>query len=344
MKRIVLTALIAIIATGFFGMAQAQDTGKVYELKMADSFPIGHPINKWAKYFMGEVDKLTKGKLKIKYYPAEQLGKMKDLLKLCQRGMTDIAYVPVSFFPGQLPLNSVMVLPYWTTSSEGTRIYTFLQESSKEILGEWAKYDVLPLFSATTSQYDVGTVKKPVTKPEDLQGLRLKSSGGMFEKIAKRYKIVPVTIAAPEVYESLQRGIVDGAIFTLPSVKGYRVNEVEKYHTLGLRMGGYAGAYVINAKAWKKLPPDIQDALKQAGKKSSLWFAQLWDKMDAGLAKKFTAGGMKIHRIAPEDRAQWEAPLKGIDKDWLEDMEKRGLPGKKVFDAFVTKAKEIVKK
>ena len=102
--------------------------GPVVRLKMADYFPIGHLGHKSALRFIDSIEKLSGGEIKIDYYPAQQLGKAQDLLRLCSMGATDIAGVAPSLFAGQVPLNTVMVLPFWTTSTEGTRIYTKLMK------------------------------------------------------------------------------------------------------------------------------------------------------------------------------------------------------------------------
>ena len=221
-------------------------------LKMADYFPIGHLGHKTALRFIDRISELSDGKIQIDYYPAQQLGKAQDLLRMCAMGAADIAGVAPSLFAGQVPLNTVIVLPFWTTASEGTRIYTRLMETCPEILEEFLRYGVRPIVTVTTSQYDVGTVDKPVRRPEDLRGLRLKSSGGIFVKIAKRYSITPVNIPGPELYEATRRGIVDGNILSFGSVEGYHLNEVEKFHTLGLKMGGFPSTYQINEKVWQK--------------------------------------------------------------------------------------------
>ena len=332
MKKLLLTVLLTLVLA-LPGVSAAQDA-KAYKLKMADSFPVGHPGHKQGLAFVDLVKKMSKGRIEIEYYPAEQLGKMKDLLKLCQGGLTDITYVAPSFYAGQLPLNTVMVLPFYTTADEGARIYQSLLADSKELRAEFARYNVMPLAGFATSQYDAGTVKRPLDKPGDLKGLRLKSSGGIFEKIAARYGIVPVTIASPEVYEATQRGVVDGNIFSLASIQGYRVNELEKHHTLGMRLGGFPSLYVINDKSFRKLPPDLQQVLLGAAGKLAVAFAKNWDALTESKAKDFEKAGMTIRRIKPEERAVWDAPLAGIEKEWIGDMEKRGLPGKKVFEQF----------
>lgn len=340
-KFIVLAVILTLMVIPISGMAASKD--KVYTLKVADPFPIKHPLNKIAKYFMAEAEKASNGRIKFKYYPAQQLGKLKDLLKITQQGMTDIAYVGMSFFPAQFNLNLVMNLPYYTSAAEGSQIYLKLLKTSPEIQKEWDKNKVRPLFLGVTNQYDVGSINRPFNSPADLKGLRVRVAGGLFETIAKRYGMVPITMASNEIYEALQRGILDGTVLTLPSVRGYRLNEMEKYHTLGMRLGGFVGGYAISLKSYRKLPPELQKALDDAGLKTTFYFAKVWDGMVDKLVAAFEKGGMKFTKITPEMRAEWDAPLKGLEEEWIKKLEAKGLPARKVFNQFEAIAKEIVK-
>lgn len=334
--------LLVFVFLAFLEVPHSAHSQGVIKLKMADSFPIGHISYQWALYFNKRVEEISNNKVKIEYYPSEQLGKLKDLLNLCSQGIVDIAYVPPSFYAGQVPLNTVLILPFWTTAVEGTAIYKKLIATTPELTQEWMKYKVRPLMINSTSQYDIGTVKKPVRSPEDLKGLKLKTSGGLFDKIARQYGIITVTVASPEVYEATQRGILDGNIFSYPSVKGYRVNELEKYHTLGARMGGYPSSYQVNDKKWQALPMEVQNVLLAAAEEMTTLFAEAWDKEQLKLAEQWEKEGMTIYRIKPEERAKWEAPLKGIDAVWIGDMEKKNLPGGKVFENFKRICQEVV--
>jgi TRAP-type C4-dicarboxylate transport system substrate-binding protein len=334
---------LVFILLAFLKVPQAACGEDPIKLKMADSFPIGHISHEAALYFIKRVGELSDNKVKIEYYPSEQLGKLKDYLNLCGEGILDIAYVPPSFYAGQVPLNTALILPFWTHAVEGTTIYNRLVEACPEINQEFLKYRVRPLIINSTSQYDVGTVKKPVRSPEDLKNLKLKTSGGLFDKIARQYGIITVTLAAPEVYEATQRGIVDGNIFSYPSVKGYRVNELQKYHTYGLRMGGYPSSYQINEKKWQKLPKGVQTVLQDAAKDAARYSAENWDKETIRLLEDFEKGGMVIHRVQAQDRPKWETPLKGIEEIWIQEMEKKNLPGRKVFEILKNICQEVVK-
>ncbi len=331
----------------FFGMlihgpgaAQGQ---QVIELKWASPYPVGHPSFVMAVEFIDFIHKRTNNKVKVAHFPAEQLGKAKDLLILCSQGVADMAQIHITYFAGQLPLNNVAQLPFYTTATEGSRIYRRLIDTSPEIKQEFHKYGVKGLEGHSTPQYDVATVKKPVRSPEDCKGLKLKTAGGMYDKIARRYGIIPVSIAASETYEAMQRGVVEGCIFNFPSIRSYRLNEQIKYITNGMRCGGYPGAVIINEKKWEKLPAEIQKGIILASEDATKRWGPYWDEQHEETVKLFAKQGIEIHDIKPEERAKWDAPLKGVEEEYIGEVEKKNLPGRKVFNEFITICKEVVK-
>jgi TRAP-type C4-dicarboxylate transport system substrate-binding protein len=317
--------------------------GQVIELKWASPYPVGHPSYVMAVEFINDIHKYTNNKVKVAHFPAEQLGKAKDLLILCSKGIADMAQIHITYFAGQLPVNNVAQLPFYTKASEGSKIYRRLMDTSPEIQQEFKKYGVKGLEGHTTAQYDVATIKKPVRTLEDLKGLKLKTAGGMYDKIARRYGINPVSIAASETYEAMQRGIVEGCIFNYPSVRSYRLNDHVKYFTNGMRCGGYPGAVIINEKKWEKLPAEIQKEVITASQEASKRWGLYWDQMHDETVAQFEKQGIQIYFIKPEERAKWDAPLKGVEEEYIKDVEKKNLPGKKIFEDFLKIAREVAK-
>ena len=343
MKKYFATAM-AVVMFLCGATAVAADSGKPVTLKIADSFPIKHPMNQMVNHFMEEAKKASGGGLEFDYFPAEQLGKFKDLLKLCQQGLVDIAYIGVSYFPNELSLNSVPVLPLTTTAAEGTAAYSKLIQTSPEVQKEWANIKLRPLITVVSTEYDAATVKHPITKPEDLQGLRMKGAGGMMDKIAERYGIVPVNITIAETYEALERGILDGSIQSIPSIKSYGFQEILRYGTHGMRMGSYIAVYAINERAWKKLPEASRNALLKAGESASFFASDLWDKTQAKLVQVFKEkNNIQFTEVTSADRALWDAPLEGIEEVWINIKENKSKPAKEVYEQYRKLAAEIVK-
>jgi len=342
MKRLVYFFLGMIILCGvpFLPGAYGQE---VIKLKWASPYPITHLSHRLGVRYVELMHKYTNNRIKITIFPQEQLGKAKDMLYVCSQGTSDFSQIHVTYFAGQLPLNNVAMLPFFTTATEGTEIYVRLAKTSPEIRQEFQKYGTRVLNVNATPQYDIGTVKKQVKKPEDAAGLKLKTAGGMYNIIAQQYKIHPVNIAAVETYESMQRGTVEGCVFSYPSIKAYRLNELLKYYTFGLRMGGYPGAVIVNEKKWKQLPPEVQQGINKATDEIEKVWGVAWDQEQQEMKSQFEKEGMLISPISAADRAIWDAPLKGVEELWIQDVEKKGLPGRKVFNDFLKICKEVTK-
>ncbi|MGA2956999.1 MAG: TRAP transporter substrate-binding protein DctP [Thermodesulfobacteriota bacterium] len=342
MKRLGYFFLATTILCGFHFLPGAYGQ-EVIKLKWASPYPITHLSHKLGVKHVELIHKYTNNKVKITVFPQEQLGKAKDMLYVCSQGTSDFSQIHVTYFAGQLPLNNVAMLPFFTTATDGTEIYIKLIKTSPEIRQEFQKFGTRVLTVNATPQYDIGTVKKQVKKPEDAVGLKLKTAGGMYNIIAQQYKIHPVNIAAVETYESMQRGTVEGCVFSYPSIKAYRLNELLKYYTFGLRMGGYPGAVIVNEKKWNALPPDIQQGINKATEEVGKLWGVAWDREQQEMRKQFEKEGMVIFPIPAADRPMWDAPLKGIEELWIQDVEKKGLPARKVFNDFLKICKEVVK-
>lgn len=340
-KLVFLVGVFAVSA--FMNSPHPANGQQPIELKWASPYPVGHPSYVMALEYIEAIHKRTNNKVKIAHFPAEQLGKAKDLLILCGQGVADMAQIHITYFAGQLPLNNVAQLPFYTTASQGTTIYERLLDTSTEIKQEFHKYGVKGLHGDTTPQYDVATIKKPIRSPDDCKGLKLKTAGGMYDKIARRYGITPVSIAATETYEAMQRGVVEGCIFNFPSIRSYRLNEQIKYITNGMRCGGYPGAVIFNEKKWEKLPEGIQKGILLASMDMSKRWGVYWDLQHEETVKQFEKQGIQIYTIKPEERAKWDAPLKGVEEEYISDVDKKNLPGRKVFNDFLKICKEVTK-
>ena len=124
MKRNVsITLALAAAALAWTTGAAAQAP---IEIKIADSFPVGHYLPKYITTPMMEklkANPAAKG-IEFEYYPAEQMGKAKDFLSLVQSGVIDIAYVAPGFVSDKMPLSVVSELPLdFSGSCQATMAY-----------------------------------------------------------------------------------------------------------------------------------------------------------------------------------------------------------------------------
>jgi len=104
---------------------------------------------------------------------------------------------------------------------------------------------------------------RPVVKPDDLKGIKLRVPGGVWRvKMFKAYGANPSPMPLAEVYSALQSGVMDGQENPFPQIASAKFQEVQKYLSLSGHV--YTPAYlVVGEDFWKKLPQDIQTTLSK---------------------------------------------------------------------------------
>src|SRR5689334_24497151 len=309
-------------------------------LRVADSFPKGHYLVKLVlEPWMEEVKKRTNNAVTFDHYPAQQLGKPADMLKLTQTGVADIGYVAPGYTSEKMPVSEVAMLPgAFEHSCQGTLAYWKLAKSGVIAEQDYTGNGIRLLFAVTLPQYRIFTVTKPVKDVGDVTGLKLRSTGGAQDLTLRAIGAVPVRMAAPDAYESLQRGTMDGLLFPLESVVAYGADKLVKYSTDGLGFASFIVAYSISDNVWKKLPPDVQKAMTDAADALVPVACQQIQKSDDEVKKSLEAQGVKFETLTPESRAKFKDLMKGVNKAWADGLDGRGKKGSealKEFDAAV---------
>jgi len=319
-KRLII-GLVVILLTFLIGSvntpAQQKET---ITLKLTDHFPATHLIGKAAiTPFAKRVEELTGGKIKMPYFPAQQLGKAKDMLTLVQGGIADISYI-VPVYVGKLPLNSVICLPSPAKNSmESSKLGVKIMNTGK-FLQEWEANGIKPLWVIITPPYDVQTTKKPVTKLGDLKGLKLRTPGGMQDSFAPLVGVVPVSAPGPELYEVIARGVADGSVMSYASLRSYHIDDIMKYTTYGANFGNFSGIYGISMKKWAALSDEMKRALEKASAEATIAQAKEWDDNETELYKEFKAKGIKIYDLTDADKKEWSKALAPMRDEWVKSI------------------------
>jgi TRAP-type C4-dicarboxylate transport system substrate-binding protein len=306
-------------------------------LRVADSFPKGHFLLKlMLEPWMEEVKKRTNGAVTFEHYPAQQLGKAADMLKLTQTGVADIGYVAPGYVSDKMPVSEVAMLPgAFAHSCQGTLAYWKLAKSGVIAEQDYAGNNIRLLLAVSLPQYRIFTVKQPVKDVADVAGLKLRSTGGAQDLTLRAIGAVPVRMAAPDAYESLSRGTMDGLLFPLESVVAYGADKLVKHATDGFGFGSFVVSYSISEIVWKKLSPEIQKAMVDVANEIIPSACQEVQKADDTTKQKLQAAGVHFELLQPE---KFKELLRGVNKTWAEGLDfrgKRGSDALREFDAMV---------
>src|SRR5467141_297038 len=210
-------------------------------LRPADSLPNGHVIHELvAKPFMELVTKATNGQVAFQHFPSEQLGKAKDMAQLTVAGVADLAYIVPSYSSDKYPLTAVAELPgILDTECQGSLAFYKISHNGGILeTKEFAPNQLRPLVTIALPAYQIQlATSREVKTAKDLEGLKIRTTGGAMDLMMRSIGGVPVRMAAPEIYESLTRGTLDGLIFSYQSSVSYDFGKILKSGTEGLNFG-----------------------------------------------------------------------------------------------------------
>ena len=324
--RIVVALALAVVWFSS-GSVTAQD--KPIELKFSSwvSTVHGHHTGvmvPWAKM----IEEQSGGRLKVTIYPGGTLGKPADHFDLVKNGIADMGFAAPGYTPGRFPLISVTELPLlFKTSKGGSQAVWSLFD--KYFKAEFAGVKVLWIWVIPPGH--VHTAKKSVRVLEDLAGLKLRVGTPVLATMVKALGSTPVNIAAPETYNALERGVVDGTVFPWEAISSFNLAEVLRYHAV---VDLFVAPLVtfMNQKKYDSLPPDLRKVLDDL---SGAWGAEftgtIWDQnenLGIEAAKKV---GATIYIVPLEERQRWAARLTALEDEWLASMEAKGLPGRQLL-------------
>jgi TRAP-type C4-dicarboxylate transport system substrate-binding protein len=319
------------LAVCLFIAAGSWSAADTINLKLSSFVPAPHFMNREVlQPWIDMVEERTDGKVHIEVYYGGTLGKPQDQYDMAVKGIADITWGILGYTPGRFPLSTVMDIPFMSSSAEaGSRMIQRLYDEGylREEYG-----DVKLLALGMPNGVDLHTRKKLVRDLEDLKGMRVRVWSPIMGEVFKSWGAVPVTMPATEVYVSMERGVIDAVVMDPTTLFATNLNEVVEYHT---RAGMFSSAFffVMHKKTWEKLSPDIQGVIDELsgeyfavelnGKRADVAAAEAW--------KRIEAEGHTVYVLDEGEKARWEESSRYVAEEWVEEMEKKGLPGEKVY-------------
>lgn len=311
-------------------------------LKISDSFPKGHVIYDSVVNVM--IPALEEGgKIKVEYYPANQLGAMKDVIESLRGGVADIAYVAPGVVAGRMPVTNVLSLPGEFESGEHLA-RVFMRMANGTLKREYDKLGIKIITASGTPPYQVFTRSKPVRGPEDAKGLKLRGGGGDADDFLREMGVAVINMPASQMYESLQKGVLDGAAYLQATAVSNHLQEVTKYATEGAPLMSLLALYFIDQKRWDAFSPEIQKIVASAGEKMAIAMGQEYDRRDRTEKPKFLAAGGQVQTLTPAEIQKWRDAYRSAPEKFVAKMERRGFDYAKASYDEMQKIKAEMKK
>ena len=340
MKKRGLLSLVFILLflfsfSGTFTSATAE--GETLNLSFAHIFPASHyQATIVYKLYIEEVEKASKGYLKINLFPVNTLLKSEEMYDGAVSGTADIVSSSIGYTRGRFPVMEGFELPGIYFGSATATVAGAWEGYKKFRPKEYSDTKVLWLFSAGPGCL---YTKKKVTSLAELKGMRIRATGSTAKSI-QALGAVPVAMPMADVYEALAKGVVEGQIAPPEVLKGWKQAEVTKYITVLPPVYNSVMYTVMNLKKWNSLPGDVQIAIDAINEGFSVRAAQIWDsqQVTGGIEYGIKEHGMEIVRWSDTDMQQAMALMQPLLDEYVARMNEKGLPGQEILDFVIERA------
>jgi len=185
--------------------------------------------------------------------------------------------------------------------------------------------------------------KRPVNSINDIQGLKIRTGGGVAEAVAKALGASAFVKPAPESYELLKSGVADGVFFPMESIISFKLDTVLEQATL-FPGGMYSSAFgfFMNEDKWNKLPKQDQEAIEKI---SGEWIARhagrSWDDADQKGFDALKKSGVKIVNADAALVAEVKKRSAPIIDDWIQKASAKGVDAAKILAEFREELKKV---
>jgi TRAP-type C4-dicarboxylate transport system substrate-binding protein len=323
-KNLLVLTMVCLIMVAFLvTVLPFKAQGEEMKLRLSLIWPPMHPLTKLLDEWGKDIEKGTQGRIKVTLFPSNTLSPSMQAYDNTVKGSVDIASCLLAYAPGRLPLSEVLQQPLgyqngYQASKLANEYYKKFKPKEFDDVKVMFLHGAAPGFIMT---------KKPVKSTDDIKGLRIKANAENAD-IVRNLGAAPVTMPVSETYDSLSRGVVDGALFPIEALQGFKIGEVTKTVLENYGMSYMTSMYVVMNKAkWNSISPADQKVIEKINDEYNEKFAKRWVELD-NKAKEYALGkGVTFIPISQKEQALTAEKMKPILDEYVKMAKSKGLPG-----------------
>jgi TRAP-type C4-dicarboxylate transport system substrate-binding protein len=330
-------ALSALVAGAF---AAAQPALGQTTLTFSSWVPPSHHLSLWQVNWAATVEKATGGRVKFQLLPKHPSA-APGTFDAVRDGLMDLSYVTGSYTPARHVLPLMPELPGAGNTAEVNSVaYSRIHWKHFHKVGEYNGVKLLAVWTHGPGQM---FTKKAVKNINDLQGLKIRTGGGIAEAVAKALGTSAFVKPAPESYELLKSGVADGVFFPLESIISFKLDTVLEQATL-FPGGMYSSAFgfFMNQDKWNKLPRQDQAIIeKYSFEVAARSNGKSWDTADQKGLDALKKSGVKIVNADKALQAEVKKRSAPIIEDWIAKANAKGVDAPAVLAEFRAELKKV---
>lgn len=269
-----------------------------------------------AEGFKQKVEEASHGSIAVDIYPSEQLGKAADSLNMVKNGIADEAFTAAAYHLDQIPLSAAWNMPLRLEHERIVEARWAAAHEEGPFVEEMREAGLVPLFLSASPNYEISTTDTPLESLEDLRGLQIRVSSETDKQIMDSAGATGITGASSELYEMLERGVVDGTVFHYGSFDSSGIDTLMENGTSNLSLPGPIVGSFTTQERWDELTEEQQQVIYEAARAASAEASDAIRQEVEDELPGLVEAGLEISEWPEEDVDEFYAGLEPIVADW----------------------------
>lgn len=336
-KRLwIMVSVAAILLT--VGQAWAK------ELRFGHVGPAFHGQHLGAMAMAKYVEEKTGGAVKINVFPMGQLGGEVSLADQVQSGTLDIASVSTAILQNYVPQCALVDLPFIYPNRQTAYAVLDDREFQDKLFSFFPAKGFVAVGYTENEFRDVTNSKRPIRKPEDLKGLKIRvMESPVLLDTFKQFGASPVPMSFPEIYNALQQGVIDAQENPAYTSILMKFTEVNKHLTL-TKHSLTECIIIVTPEVWKGLSPREQQIFRdgaaaciKTNREVSAAHVSKMPKIEKSMDDILKDQKVEVVTLTDQERAAFVDAVKPVWDKY------RQFCGPDFYDFFVKKIKALTK-
>ncbi|MCD7852798.1 MAG: TRAP transporter substrate-binding protein [Oscillospiraceae bacterium] len=336
-----LSALLVLAVSGCGSSSsgsESSDSGnssssdEVYRLSVSIHDSAQVPKTQYVQKWADAVTEASGGRLEVTVYSGGTLAASTEVLDAVKSGTCSIGVVFSGFFTGQFPLSDVITMPLagLDNAVQATNVLWDLWESTPEMQAEYEDYKVIMLYAGPNNIICTNT---PVSTADDMRGLKLRAAAGTATDMCSGWNATPINMSSSELYQSMEKGVIDGYIIDFTGVNSWSLYEVTNYYT-ALPFFTQSWSVLMNKDVYESLPEDLQAIIDEYSTRDwSIGFGEV-NEEEANEAWETAENEYGSTIIVPEgdDLATFQPAADAYVQNWISSITTDTFDGQAFYD------------
>ncbi len=304
-------------------------------LKYASYAPPTHDGTIIAQEIFPMVETLTEGRVKVEVYHSESLVAVGETIDALDRGIADLAFIPLPYITGQMPWIRVTLIPGMIKDFRGA--YDAFKYGLTDMVQQ-GFHDMGLKIEVVNTPFTPGTSLlltkgKRVAVPDDLKGMKIACPSKGDRESMELCGASPVAMTGAENYESLSRGVVDGVISNIGGYYGHKIYEVGDYLTM-VPAGAAVVAVLASETGLSKLSPTDRAIVMYVAERRSIEEAFALATGESRMITEMTPALKEVVQPTNAEMSKWKEVWAPLLQGYLEQTGETGQKAVEIIQKY----------